>query len=256
MSAADQAANGAADAIDWTRLHVGGRSVAEELAHRLERMIFDGELAAGARLPPERELQESLGVSRVSVREALHHLELKGLVDRRPGRGTVVVAPDRSARVGTLLARLSADERDLLELMDLRAAIEPPIAARAAGRATPQDVRGLRALAAEMERAPDVARAIELDQEFHAAIARATHNPTLALLLEVTADWLHATRRKALQSRRRRSESIAAHAAIVEAIAAHHPAAAAEAMRDHIDAVNRLLAERELPQGARAPGGA
>lgn len=246
MSAADPA-------VDWSRLDVGGRSVAEQLAARLERMIFEGELRAGSRLPPERELQTSLGVSRVSVREALHHLELKGLVDRRPGRGTVVVAPDRSARGGALLARLSPDERDLLELMDFRAAIEPPIAARAAERATPQDVRRLRELAAEMERAPDVARTIELDEAFHAAIARATHNPMFALLLEVTAGWLAATRRAALQSRRRRSESIAAHARIVDAIAAGAPASAAEAMRDHIDTVNRLLARRELPHGHVGP---
>jgi GntR family transcriptional repressor for pyruvate dehydrogenase complex len=241
--------------VDWTRLDVGGRSVAEELAARLEHMIFEGELPAGSRLPPERELQVSLGVSRVSVREALHHLQLKGLIDRRPGRGTVIVAPDRSARAGTLLARLSAGDRDLLELMDLRAAIEPPIAARAAGRATAADVRALRDLVAEMQRSPGVARTIALDEAFHTAIARATHNPLFGMLLEVTAGWLGATRRAALQSGRRRQQSIVAHSRIVDAIAARDSAAAAEAMRDHIERVNGLLAQRELPSAARAMPG-
>jgi len=215
--------------------------VADDLVARLRRMIFDGELAAGARLPPERELQAALGVSRVSVREALHQLELQGLVDRRPGRGTVVVAPDRSDRAATLLARLTAADRDLLELMDLRAAIEPPIAARAAARATAADVRELRELVEEMDRTSAVERVTELDEAFHAAIARATHNPLFAQLLEVIRDWLRATRRSALQSRRRRHESIAAHTRIVAAIAARDADGAALAMREHIEAVNRLL---------------
>jgi GntR family transcriptional repressor for pyruvate dehydrogenase complex len=245
MSAADHAA------IDWSRLAGAGRSVADDLVARLERMIFDGELAPGARLPPERELQAALGVSRVSVREALHHLELKGLVDRRPGRGTIVVAPDRSDRAAGLLARLTAADRDLLELMDLRAAIEPPIAARAAGRATAADVAELRRLVEEMERAADVTRTIALDAAFHAAIARATHNPLFTNLLDAMADWLGATRGAGLQSRRRRRESIAGHRRILEAIAARDPDAAAAAMRDHIDRVNRLLAEREVAGGRR-----
>ncbi len=222
-------------------MRAGGRSVADDLVARLRRMIFDGELAPGAKLPPERELQAMLGVSRVSVREALHQLELQGLVDRRPGRGTVVVAPDRSDRAATLLARLTAADRDLLELMDLRAAIEPPIAARAAARATVADVQELRDLVDEMQRTSTVERVTELDEAFHAAIARATHNPLFSQLLDVIRDWLRATRRTALQSGRRRRESIAAHTRIVAAIAARDADAAAAAMREHIETVNRLL---------------
>jgi GntR family transcriptional repressor for pyruvate dehydrogenase complex len=253
MSAAGPAAD--RPEIDWTQVTVAGRSVADDLVARLQRMIFDGQLPPGARLPPERELQTALGVSRVSVREALHQLELQGLVDRRPGRGTVVVAPDRSDRASTLLARLTPADRDLLELMDLRAAIEPPIAARAAGRATAADVRELRELVEEMGSTDAVARTIELDEAFHAAIARATHNPLFARLLEVTADWLGATRRAALQSGRRRRESIAAHARILDAIAARDPDAAAAAMHDHIQRVNELLAEHEVRSTERGVPG-
>ena len=232
---------GAPARIDWSSVRVGGRSVADDLVARLRRMIFDGELAPGARLPPERELQSVLGVSRVSVREALYQLELQGLVDRRPGRGTVVVAPDRSDRAATLLARLAAADRDLLELMDLRAAIEPPIAARAAARATAADVQELRDLVDEMQRTSAVERVIEIDEAFHSAIARATHNPLFAQFLDVIRDWLRATRRSGLQSGRRRRESIDAHTRIVAAISARDADAAATAMREHIEAVNRLL---------------
>jgi GntR family transcriptional repressor for pyruvate dehydrogenase complex len=241
--------------IDWSQLPVSGRSVADDLVARLQAMIFDGRLEPGTRLPSERELQAALGVSRVSVREALHQLELQGLVDRRPGRGTMVVGPDRSDRATTLLARLTVADRDLLELMDLRAAIEPPIAARAAGRATAADLRDLRRLVEEMGTASAVARVIELDEAFHAAIARATHNPLFTRLLDVMADWLGATRRAGLQSRRRRQESIAAHTRILDAIAARDATAAAAGMRDHIESVNRLLAEQEVTTAERGVPG-
>ena len=85
--------------------------------------------------------------------------------------------------------------------MDLRAAIEPPIAARAAARATAADVLQLRDLVDEMQRTSAVERVIELDEAFHAAIARATHNPLFSQLLDVIRDWLRATRGVAASER-------------------------------------------------------
>jgi GntR family transcriptional repressor for pyruvate dehydrogenase complex len=234
-------------AINWSRLKVDPTSISDELAARLEQMILEGELAASTQLPPERELQRLLGVSRVSIREALHDLELRGLIDRKPGRGTIVVDPARSSRMGTLLARLSDDERSLLEIMDFRAAIEPPIAARAADRATPRDVRALRDLLAEMDAASDVRSTSDLDEAFHAAIARASHNSVLVQLLDITADWMRASRHVTLQSGRRRQRSLAGHRKILDAIAARDVTGAADAMAEHIEAVNEVIAKQQLP---------
>jgi GntR family transcriptional regulator, transcriptional repressor for pyruvate dehydrogenase complex len=239
--------------IDWSQLSVSPTSVSDELAERLERMIRDGELPPGAQLPPERDLQRLLGVSRVSVREALHDLELKGLIDRKPGRGTIVIDP-QAGRTGTLLARLSNDERSIREIMDFRAAIEPPIAARAAGRAVARDVRALRERVAQADYASGAAQTTVLDEAFHAAIARATHNALFVKLLDIAADWLRTTRQATLQTRRRREESMAAHRRILDAIAARDVTGAAEAMADHIERVNRLLAERELSNEAGRSG--
>lgn len=239
-------------AINWSDLSVAPSSVSEELATRLERMIRDGQLPAGSRLPPERELQRLLGVSRVSIREALHDLELKGMIDRRPGRGTIVVASESAAQVGTLLARLNERDRTLLEIMDFRAAIEPPIAARAAARATARDVRALHEIVTGMERAADSEHKA-LDEAFHAAVARAAHSSLFVKLLDITADWLSTTRHITLQSPRRWQASLAAHRKIAAAIAAHDAERGAAAMAEHIDNVNRLLAE-QLPEDARRLG--
>jgi GntR family transcriptional repressor for pyruvate dehydrogenase complex len=211
--------------------------VTDGLSTTLEQMIEDGALGDADRLPPERELAQRLGVSRTSLREALHELELKGLIDRRPGRGTVVVA----GRGDSLLGHMEAAERGLREVMDLRGAIEPPIAARAAQRATADDLDVLRELLERMRAAPTVARAAELDIEFHDAIARATHNPLLIKLMRFASEEIDAGRRRRAHSRRRRERTIAAHNEIVARIADHDGDGAAAAMAQHIAQVNEEI---------------
>src|SRR5262245_51287247 len=97
--------------IDWAALAPHGYAVPDELAARFERWLRDGSVSPGAKLPPERELAQQLGVSRASVREAMHELTLKGLVARKPGRGTVVLEP--STPTNHLLGNLDQATRDL-----------------------------------------------------------------------------------------------------------------------------------------------
>jgi GntR family transcriptional repressor for pyruvate dehydrogenase complex len=215
--------------------------VSEGLSSALEQMIRDGVIVHEERLPPERELAQQLGVSRTSLREALHELQLKGLLDRRPGRGTVVLDPNLS-RVGeSLLGHMAADERNLRHVMDLRAAIEPPIAARAAQRATARDIRRLREVLAAMRREPSRVAIGLLDIQFHDAVAASTHNPHLVRLLRFASEWIDESRRAVAYDRRRRERSIAAHSAILACIEARDADGAARAMERHIDAVHELV---------------
>lgn len=217
--------------------------MSEGLSGTLERMIREGQLTHGERLAPERELAEQLGISRTSLREALHELELKGLVDRRPGRGTVVVDP-RLSRVGeSLLGHLNADERSTRSVMDLRAAIEPPVAARAAQRATAKDLRAMHEILDAMEREQSGAAVAKLDIQFHDAIAQATHNPHLIRVLRFASEWINESRRAPAFNGRRRKRSIAAHKEILASIEQRDAEGAAAAMSRHIEAVNDLLAE-------------
>lgn len=232
--------------VDWAALATRPVHVADDLSAKLEDMIVTGELPRGSRLPPEREFAVQLGVSRASVREALRELELKGMIDRRPGRGTLVADASRMLHTGSLLAVMSDAERTVSEVMDLRAALEPPIAGRAASRATPRDVERLSAIHREMRGSRSSARSVELDVEFHQEIGRATHNPLLVKLVEVTSTWMAPSRNRPLQSRQRRARSLAAHGRILDAIAAHDPDAAASAMAEHIADVNQLLADEGL----------
>jgi GntR family transcriptional repressor for pyruvate dehydrogenase complex len=230
--------------VEWNRLRTGAVQVGDSLAATLQRMIVDAEIAEGERLPPERELAAALGVSRASVRDALRRLELIGLVDRRPGRGTVVVDPHRSELSGDLLERLDVPVRTLKEVMDLRATLEPPIAARAAERATRADLRRLHEVQSALEAPHSLDAGIELDVRFHSEIARATHNPLLVRLVDIASEWFGASRGAALQTEKRRQAMLVAHRTILQAIEARDPDAAERAMKDHIETVNRLLCKR------------
>jgi GntR family transcriptional repressor for pyruvate dehydrogenase complex len=231
--------------VDWAAL---GRnhSASGRLAVEITRMIHDGNLVPGDRIPAERELAELTGVSRATLREALRELELRGLLDRRPGRGTIVVDAPRPDLDAGLLGSIDGAARMLREVMDLRAVVEPPISERAATRGTTAELADLRAVleegvAAARERGADPQKYAALDIEFHLTLARMTHNPLLDRLLQVTNEWMAPSRQRALQSARRVEVSLADHVRILEAIEARDPVSAALAMRDHIDQIQRLI---------------
>ncbi|WP_060914976.1 FadR/GntR family transcriptional regulator [Microbacterium oleivorans] len=227
--------------MDWSTLRRGkSLSVPDMLSVNLERLILNGELKTGEKLPNERELAELLGASRVSIRQALHELEARGMIDRRPGRGTVVVDPSEgvgSAGAGISAVLAAEGTGELQRIMELRAMIEPPIAALAASRVTARDVEQLRAYIADMESEFDLERYSELDRAFHQAIAQYTHNPLLSQLTDLIATEIAPSRRRTLQTPERRETSNAAHRAIFEAIAERDSERAEAEARAHVQTV-------------------
>lgn len=229
-----------AQPVEWSSLPLRATKRSDAVYDILEQLIASRRLPPGARLPAERELATQLGVSRNSVREAVHELELKRLVERRSGRGTLVLDPQSSSS-GSLLDEMRGGERDLVEIMDFRLAVEPPIAALAAERGTRGNITRLARLLDEMAGETRPSRIAELDQGFHAAVARATHNQLLVRLHDVSSEWMRQSRREALQTRRRRQASLAGHRRIYEAIRAGDRDAARAAMVDHIEQVSAII---------------
>jgi GntR family transcriptional regulator, transcriptional repressor for pyruvate dehydrogenase complex len=204
--------------VDWTAMPIRASKLSDAVYDVLERLITSGQLPPGSRLPAERQLSTQLGVSRNSVREAVHELELKRLVERRSGRGTVVLDAAAGNPHGSLLDEVTAADRDLAEIMDFRLAVEPPIAALAAERTTRGNLRRLAAVLDDMARQSEPGRVAQLDYDFHAAVARTT-----------------------LQSQKRRAASLDGHRRIYAAIAAHDASAAHEAMVDHVLEVRKII---------------
>lgn len=161
----------------------------ELVLERIEGQILDGELQVGDRLPPERDLAARLGVSRPAVREALRALHVQGVIRSTVGNsaeaGTVLVNDSRPAlsrliRLHAALGGITAEE-----VLESRIALERAAAARAAKHMAAADYQEMASLLARMTD-PDLARSgfLELDDAFHAAVARASHGRLVGDLAE------------------------------------------------------------------------
>ena len=213
------------------------RRLYRQIADQIAQLIASGEFRPGERLPAERELATSLGVSRASVREAIISLEMGGLVEVRVGTGIFVTSP------GAQVAAARDGGPGPFELLHARRLIEGEIAALAASKASREDLDALRESVARMEAHVDDFGVREAsDREFHLRIARATGNGSLELVVEGL--W---NQRAELWGRMQRHfhtvalahETIRDHAGILEAIAARDPAAARAAMHRHLTRVVR-----------------
>lgn len=215
--------------------------VYEEVARQLEHLILQ-KLQPGDKLPAERELAEMLGVSRSSIRDAIQSLKLVGLVEPRQGAGTVVKQISAEALVNPL-ANVIAHQRQLVgELLDFRKMLEPPLAARAATHASPDEIAEMdEILRRQDEKLRGGDLAIEEDSEFHYAIAMASGNSVVLKVLDVIMDMLRETRARSLQRSGRPQKSLAGHRKILTAIKRHDAAAAQSAMRQHIQDVEKIV---------------
>ncbi|WP_122559345.1 GntR family transcriptional regulator [Pseudomonas viridiflava] len=161
------------------------RRLSDDIVEQLEKMILEGTLKSGGRLPAERALAEQFGVSRPSLREAIQKLTAKGLLVSRQGGGNYVVENIGSTFSDPLLQLLESSPDAQRDLLEFRHTLEASCAYYAAMRATEMDRERLR-LAFESlldcySRADEVSRAEEgaADASFHLAIAEASHNAVL-----------------------------------------------------------------------------
>ncbi len=223
------------DAIRKTKVY-------EKIAQQIQRLIRDGLLKPGDKLPPERELAEMFQVSRSSLRDAIRALELLGLVEPRQGEGTIVRAPSSEALINPLATALLREGGLVSELLEFRAMIEPTLARRAAANVSPEDLDHLEdILRRQQERVDRGELAIEEDSEFHYAIAQAARNSVVLKVLDVFMDLLRESRERSLQVEGRLQTSIAGHRQILAAIRRRDGVGAETAMRRHIQDIEQIV---------------
>lgn len=160
-------------------------SLSEQAAGRIMDMILvEKRFQPGDKLPNEMELAQELGISRVTLREAVRILCTRGVVEIQRGRGTFVTANGSDL---SPLETLAVSNRDLLEI---RMMAEPTAAYYAAKRATAEEKKRIRALSDRIEEViaagDDCAQErLRLEQDFHNAIAAASHNQFMDQLLPI-----------------------------------------------------------------------
>lgn len=114
--------------------------LSDQVADQLRSMITGKQYRPGEKLPVEAELAAQFGVSRITVREAMHKLDIMGIVDVRQGAGTFVREITPNAYIKTLLPMLSMDNNSLKDIFEIRQIIECKSAELAALNATPEDL--------------------------------------------------------------------------------------------------------------------
>ena len=218
--------------------------VYEEVAKQIERLILK-KLKPGDKLPSERELAEMLQVSRSSIRDAIRGLELMGLVEPRQGAGTIVREPSAESSVNPFANALKHRREMVSELLDFRKMLEPPLAARAATHASPDEISEMEEILQRQEVTLSHGEAsIAEDAEFHYSIALASGNSVVLKVLDILMDLLRETRERSLQLKGRPQKSLAGHRRILAAIKRHDAEAAKDAMRRHIEDVEEIVLDR------------
>jgi GntR family transcriptional repressor for pyruvate dehydrogenase complex len=205
------------------------------LADAIAAEIEAGKYKVGERLPTERELAEQHGVSRPTLREALIALEMLGMIEARHGLGIYVTRAQLPLTASTYDFEIGA-----FELIEARRLFEGEAAALAAATIDDEQLADLERLLTLMAD-DDELKGEDADKEFHMVIARATGNGAIIATVEnlwelrnrspLARNILTRARGAGLQPR------IIEHTKILDALKAHDPAAARQAMRDHLERV-------------------
>ncbi|MDY7579012.1 FadR/GntR family transcriptional regulator [Herbaspirillum sp. RTI4] len=221
---------------------VDTRRLYQQIADRIRALILEGNFPAGARLPPERDLAQQLGVSRPSVREALIALELQGSVEVRMGAGVYVCNPTERTPQTT-----AAMGESPIELMQARSALEGTVVMLACARITPEGLLSLRRVLEEMRSAITQNRpTLPYDREFHLLIAASTGNSVLERLVRELFDERHSPISSQLRERTETSQTwdaaLEEHEAILVALESRDVLNAQTALRSHLNgSLNRWV---------------
>jgi GntR family transcriptional repressor for pyruvate dehydrogenase complex len=205
-------------------------------------------LPVGSRLPGERELAETLSVSRTALRDRLSLLEGLGVLQRRVGSGTYVRGLDPDSLTVALGLAIGASHMSLEALHSVRTALERQASREAARSADPVAIAHMRAAVLAMERSDDGEELESADLAFHQCLLRAAGNPALTFF----ADALEGVLRADLVDRRRRLGAqgnerkimVALHLAVYEAVQSRDETAAMRAIDSHFDTFDELLGIR------------
>ena len=211
----------------------------EQIVQQIEESILKGALKAGDQLPAERDLAQRFGVSRTAVREAVKALREKGLVEAYTGRGTFITdGTSQAVRQSIGLIAKIGQPNGSTQLAEVRAILEPEIAALAATRIQEPHLALMREAVALMDRKYDDPDAfIEADLDFHLAVAEAADNPMILSLLDSIVGLLREQRTRIFQVEGGANRGQFHHKRILQAIEQHNPEKARDAMRAHLQQV-------------------
>jgi GntR family transcriptional repressor for pyruvate dehydrogenase complex len=221
------------------------KKISDEIYEQIKELILTGKLKPGEKLPPERELAASIGVSRPSLREALQKLEAKGFLEQIQGDGTYVKSATSDSFDG-FLEEFAKKDNAIFDLMEVRRILETWAAYTAAERATDKEIAQMQEYLNEMKDAKDYGQIGYIpDANFHSTISYATHNVLLIHIMNNIYEWIEKVsfevRSRMYTDEKSHEELFNQHSAIFNAIREGKPLAAYNAMNLHMDYIVKEL---------------
>lgn len=231
------------------KLEQQGGDITESLLTLFKQLIAEGVLLPGDRLPPERELAEMVGVSRSSLRQALKVLASMGVISQKVGSGTRLNTVGASILSEPLRFLILLDGITFAELSEARLIVEPQLAAQAALKASPEDIRGLEEAIGRMESSERGSQEwVQSDLDFHRAVYRAAGNRVCAMLFTVVHESLEdlvGFTSILVEA----SHTIGHHHRILEGIRSGDPEVAHRMMKGHMVDASSLVDEASGARG-------
>lgn len=216
------------------RLAVSRVNLYEQIADKLEQLILNAEYTE-EKLPSEQALAEQFAVSRNVVREALKILKERGLIESRNGTGSYITKPE-AANLSDVISRMVVmDHIDYRAIYDVRIILETAACRSAAEQVTTGQLLQMEGLLERLkDRTLTVKERRETDFAFHEAIAEATGNPLLAVLVRAMKNIFIEMIEKGIFITGGIDDAIMRHARIMDALKVHDPQSAEAAMFDHL----------------------
>ncbi|NLY91097.1 MAG: FadR family transcriptional regulator [Firmicutes bacterium] len=208
--------------------------IGELVYKQMYEQIVKGEWAPGTKIPSENELAKRLGVSRITVREALQRLISLGLLEAHHGEGTYVKQVTTGTYMNSLISMLVLDPVDLIEVMEYRKIVEIETAGLAVERATVDDLEKLEKIFRRMEQYKnDVEQFAVEDLDFHLALAEAAKNPLIIKVNTIVKDILSVSMARIVHSLGT-ANGLYYHQKILEALKNRDKEAAKKIMSEHL----------------------
>jgi len=212
----------------------------EDVIEQIEGALKSGELQPGDMLPPERELSETFGVSRGTLREAFRILEREGVIESQQGGGRYVRKITNN--FGHIFSNM--EKAEIFDWLETREILESEIVALASIRASEQDLKDIERILKKSKYAEDIENVYSSDQAFHLAVAEATNNIVLINMIELNLDMLNKIRQQTTRLPGRSQEMFQEHMAILEEIQNRNPQAAKEALLHHLRRIRTAIEAR------------
>ena len=212
---------------------VQSKTLTEQALNQLEQLLESGEWPVGEKIPSEPVLMDTLGISRNTLREAIRSLVHAGYLETRQGIGTTVKSHSGLDRA--LRKRMRAG--DLVEVLELRLALEREAAEKAAVRRTDEQLEEMRRLLALWQEAAEEGKAssfVRHDSAFHQAVIRASGNSMFMEMYDSIIDSVHQSIYNLIDLNDLNQEDIRMHTELLSAIEAQDPVKASECVKKYL----------------------